>query len=130
MRIATCAAAMAVFELSAASNAAQPLPAWLQGPPPALPPASTNIETVIADTLDSVSGRYQGYRLYYNPGVYGDIIGIFFGLLSSASYEQAHRLQGAVCVVWHSMPADGPFTGRVSISGTEVSLDTMCGVRR
>lgn len=115
---------------AAAGAQAEPPPAWLQGPPPHQLPKGSDINSIIADNLDATGGRYQGAPLYYNGGIYGDIIGLFFGLLLSGSYEQAHRLQGAVCAVWRAMPGNGPFTGKLSIDGVEVNLDTMCGVHR
>jgi hypothetical protein len=105
------------------------LPEWLQGPPPSLA-ARSDIDGVIANNLDAASGRYQGLRLYYNGGIYGDIIGLFFGLLLAGSYDKAHELQEGVCAAWRAMPANGPFTGKLSIEGQQVSLDKMCGVQR
>ncbi|HJS87474.1 MAG TPA: hypothetical protein VJ779_18630, partial [Acetobacteraceae bacterium] len=76
--------------LAALTVAEQPRPSleWLQGPPPpAQPEGETN--RIISKSLEAVGERYQGAPAYFNEGIYGDIIGTFFGLLATGSYAQA-----------------------------------------
>jgi hypothetical protein len=117
--------------LTAATVAAQPQPSlgWLQGPPPPVQPeGETN--RVISKGLEAVGERYRGAPAYYNDGIYGDVIGVFFGLLAAGSYARARELRDGVCAAWRAMPRNGPFTGRASVGGVDVDLDRMCGLER
>jgi hypothetical protein len=117
--------------LLAASHSAalaEPLPAWLQGSPPPLPSSGADTDRMIADSLEEAGGR--GIPLTFNGGIYGDIIGVFFGFLASGSYDRAYRMQDGVCAAWRVLPPNGPFKGAATIDGTEVSLDRMCGIGR
>jgi hypothetical protein len=117
------------FLLTAVAAQSQPSLEWLHGPPPPLQPeGETN--RVIAHSLEAVGERYRGAPAYYNGGIYGDIIGTFFGFLATGSYAQAHKLRDGVCAAWRVMPPNGPFTGHAFVDGTEVSLDKMCGVTK
>jgi hypothetical protein len=111
----------------AASGQPQPSLEWLQGPPPPRQPEGET-DRIITEGLEAVGERYRGAPAYYNGGIYGDIIGTFFGLLATGSYAQARTLRDAVCAAWRVMPPNGPYTGHASIGGVEVSLDKMCGV--
>ena len=115
--------------LLAAAVAAQPPPplGWLQGPPP--PPAA-DTDRAISEGLEAVGERYQGVPGYHNGGVYGDIVGVFFGLLATGSYAPARELRDGVCAAWRAMPPNGPFNGRATVGGVEVDLDRMCGLQR
>ncbi len=117
------------FLLTAGAAIAQPQPAlaWLQGPPPPLQPAGET-DRIITQSLEAVGERYRGAPAYYNGGIYGDIIGTFFGLLATGAYAQAHELREGVCAAWRVMPSNGPFVGQAVVGGIEVSLDKMCGV--
>ena len=110
---------------------AQPPPSleWLRGPPPP-PPPEGETDRIIIQRLEAVGERHRGMPPYYNGGIYGDIIGTFFGLLATGAYDQARGLRDGVCAAWRVMPPSGPFTGRASIGGVDVILDTMCGVNK
>lgn len=103
--------------------------AWLQGPPPPAT-AEGGADHTIAQGLEEVGERYRGLPAYYNGGIYGDVIGTFFGLLATGAYAQAHKLRDGVCAAWRVMPPSGPFIGHATVGGVEVSLDTMCGTRK
>jgi hypothetical protein len=119
------------FLLTAQAVTAQSRPSleWLQGPPPpSQPKGETN--RIISESLEAVGQRSQGAPAYYNDGIYGDIIGTFFGLLVTGSYAQARDLRGGVCAAWRVMSPNGPFTGHAVVGGVEVSLDRMCGLEK
>jgi hypothetical protein len=122
--LVTCCAAAGVVAR------AQPPPSlqWLQGPPPPAEPKGET-EHTIRKGLEAVSPPYEGRPAYVNEGVYGDIIGVFFGLLATGSYGQAHELREGVCAAWRKMPPNGPFSGHASVGGVEVNLDRMCGLQ-
>ena len=119
------------FLVTAVAATAQPPPSlgWLQGPPP---PVQSEGETnrVISKGLEAVGERYRGAPAYYNEGIYGDVIGVFFGLLATGSYARAHELRDGVCAAWRAMPRNGPFTGHASVGGVDVNLDQVCGLQR
>jgi hypothetical protein len=113
----------------AAPGHSQPSLEWLQGPPPPRQPdGETN--RIITQSLEDVGERYRGAPAYYNGGIYGDIIGTFFGLLATGSYAQAYKLRDGVCAAWRAMPPDGPFTGHAFIGGMEVNLDKTARTNR
>jgi hypothetical protein len=117
--------------LTAVTAAAQPQPSlgWLRGPPPPIQPeGETN--RVISKGLEVVGERYRGAPAYYNEGIYGDVTGVFFGLLATGSYARARELRDGVCAAWRAMPRNGPFTGRAAVGGVDVDLDKMCGLER
>lgn len=120
-----------LFHRAAVVAMAQPQPSldWLQGPPPAVQPKGET-EHVIDQGLGGIGVPYQGRPAYFNGGIYGDIIGVFYGLLASGSYAQAFELRGGVCAAWRDMPPNGPFASRAKIGGIEVNLDRMCGLQR
>jgi len=117
--------------LTAVAASAQPQQSldWLQGPPPPVQPEGET-SRVISKGLEAVGERYRGAPAYYNDGVYGDVIGVFFGLLATRSYARARELREGVCAAWRAMPRNGPFTGHASVGGVDVDLDKMCGLER
>jgi hypothetical protein len=79
------------------------------------------------DQIDQLHAQFptdlinrHGYSDYTDP------VGRFLDLLAAGAFDEAKAIQPDACATWASTRQTSAFSGKVWITNTMVSLDTLC----